>query len=613
MNGFKEETLSFDYAVIGGGLTGLCSALAAARHGAKTVLIQDRPVLGGNASSEIRMHVVGASANQHKPYLNEGGILHEIQLTNKSINDSFNFSIWDAVLFNAAKTQKNLTLLLNTTMYSAEASDSTVRCVHCYQMTTEKNFTIKAEIFADCTGNGTLSAFVGNTFRTGSEGREEFNEPHAPEKEDRHRMGNTLLFKARDTGHPVKFVPPVETIHFSEEDLKFRKHSSEFPKELKNSEGQSIMDMQFGGFCQDYGYWWIEVQGNEENDIISEFEDIRDTLVKAVYGIWDHIKNENDHGAANYELEWVGMYPGVRESRRIEGDYLLNENDVLSNRVFEDAVAYGGWWIDEHNPGGLFAYNDLPSFTYEFDGAYTIPYRSYLAKDFTNLYIGGRCLSATKLGMGTSRVMGTCAIGGQAFGTAAAMALSEKCPIRSIDISELQQNLLKDDCFIPGYLNKDEKDLARRALITASSEMKGFEANNVINGISREYDGNSNQWRSSDSAENQWLKVSLDKTSEISLVQFTFDSNFNIEKKITLSSKRQKAQEPGVPKELIKDFRVELIKDGKVVESKTVENNCQRLVRVNFDEVECDSVILRVLSTNGVSEARVFEVRVYAS
>ena len=141
-------------------MTGLCAALASARHGARTALVQDRPVLGGNASSEIRMHICGASANMKKPDLCEGGIVHELMLRNKQVNDSYNFSIWDAVLFSAAKAEKNLTLYLNTTMYEAVRVGDRIERILCYQMTTEKHLTLSGRIFADCTGNGTLGAFA---------------------------------------------------------------------------------------------------------------------------------------------------------------------------------------------------------------------------------------------------------------------------------------------------------------------------------------------------------------------------------------------------------------------------------------------------------------------
>ncbi|MBQ8869118.1 MAG: FAD-dependent oxidoreductase [Oscillospiraceae bacterium] len=609
MKSIKE--MQFDFVVVGGGLTGLCAAISAARGGAKTALIHDRSVLGGNASSEIRMHICGANCNMKKPELSEGGIVHELMLSNKRVNDSYNFSIWDAVLFDAAKKEKNLSLFLNTTMHSVSSENGVVKTIECYQLTTELHLSISANFFADCTGNGTLCAFADAEYKTGSEAKSEYNESHAPEKEDNKRMGNTLLFKAVDRGHPVEFVPPVEVMHFTEEQLKYRKHSPDFSPESVKDITPEALRVMFSGYAQDYGYWWIEICGEKEN-IIEEYEDIRDQLVSAIYGVWNHIKNEGNHGAENYELAWVGMLPGTRESRRIVCDYMLNENDILSNRRFEDKVAYGGWDIDVHTC--LFAFDEKPSFIYPVEGSFDIPYRSYCVKGFKNLFVGGRCMGASKLAMASTRVMGTCSVGGQAIGTAAAILCRDNAEnIREINIKELQQNLLRDDCYLPLLTNEDSNDLARTSKIVASSEEEGFCAENLVNGITRKIDGASNVWHSKPLKDEQpeTVLLSLKKKSTVNTVQLVFDSNFNIEKKITLSSTRQNQQKIGIPKELVRDFTVELISDGTVIEKLDVKDNYQRLVKLNFDLVDCDTVKVSFTKTWGDPCVRVFEIRIY--
>lgn len=607
----KMIEVNYDVVIVGGGLTGLCAALASARNGAKTALIHDRPVLGGNASSEIRMHVCGASDGMKKPELSEGGIIHELMLSNKYVNDSYNFSIWDAVLFDAAKKENNLDLYLNTTMHSVTSENGVVKKIVCYQLTTEKHFEISSRFFIDCTGHGTLSYFAGAEYKTGSEGKSEYGEVHAPEKTDNKRMGNTLLFKAVDRGHPVKFIPPVEIMHFTEEQLRFRKHSPEISPDIAKNVTPEEMRMMFSGYAQDYGYWWIEICGEKE-DIIEEYEDIRDQLVAAIYGVWNHIKNEGEHGAENYDLLWVGMLPGVRESRRIVCDYMLTENDVLSNRRFEDKVAYGGWSIDNHM--GLFAYDQLPSFTYPVEGSYDIPYRSYCVKGFSNLFVGGRCFGASKLAMSSARVMGTCAIGGQAIGTAAAMLCKENAEdIRSINIKCLQQKLLQNDCYLPCLQNEDEFDYARNAVVTATSEAEGYPASNILSGVTREIDGCTNAWHSQPVKTNECeqLCIELGNIAQVHTVQLVFDSNFNYEKKITLSSTRQNQQKIGVPTELVKEFQIELLKNGVTVARKHIKDNIQRLVKVSFEPAECDKIKLHFLKTWGDSCIKVFEVRVY--
>ena len=602
---------NYDVVIVGGGLTGLCAALAAARNGAKTALIHDRPVLGGNASSEIRMHVCGASAGMKKPELSEGGIVHELMLSNKRVNDSYNFSIWDAVLFDAAKKEENLDLYLNATMHSVTSENGTVKEIACYQLTTETHFQFHGKFFADCTGNGTLCYFAGAEYKTGSEGKSEYAEPHAPEHADNKRMGNTLLFKAADRGHPVAFVPPVEIMHFTEEQLRFRKHSPEISPEIAKNVTPEEMRMMFSGYAQDYGYWWIEICGEKE-DIIEEYEDIRDQLVSAIYGVWDHIKNGGKHGTANYELVWVGMLPGVRESRRIVCDYMLTENDLLENRRFDDKVAYGGWPIDNHV--GLFAYDQVPSFTYPVEGSYDIPYRCYCVKGFSNLFVGGRCFGASKLAMSSARVMGTCAIGGQAIGTAAAMLCAEDAKdIRSIDIKGLQQKLLQDDCYLPDLRNEDAVDYARNASVTASSEEDGYPVSNLLSGVTREMDGNTNAWHSKPMKDKkpEQMNIKLENAAEVQAVQLVFDSNFNYEKKITLSSTRRKQQKIGVPMELVSDFTIELLQNDEVVAEKNIKDNIQRLVKVPFAPTKCDAIRIRFTKTWGDDCIRVYEVRVY--
>lgn len=619
----KEQEYAYDVIVVGGGLTGVCAALASARGGAKTVLIQDRPVLGGNASSEIRMHVCGASANRTKKNAEETGIIHEILLDNKACNDYYNYSIWDNVLLQKVKAQKNLTLFLNTSMQDVETDGDRICAIRCYQLTTEIHFRFSAPIFIDCTGNGSLAYFAGAEYRSGCEAISEFDEPDAPEQANQNRMGNTLLFKAVDRGHPVKFQTPSWARHFTEDDLKYRRHGDDQPKtpaadDLSSSEerGRTEGKGSFAAFGLDYGYWWIELPGTSE-DYVSDYETVRDELVRCVYGVWDHLKNGNEHGAENYDLQWVGMFPGVREGRRVVGEYMLTENDILENKLFQDAVAYGGWPIDNHAAKGLDDKDVAPSFIRQFPGLYTIPYRCYCNKDFKNLMQAGRILSATKLAMASTRVMGTCAVGGQAVGTAAAMCTAKKClPMELMgDMDRLQQQLLKEDCYIPGIANHDPRDLARAAAVSASSQKAGSAPENVINGITRNVESTVNCWESEGLApEGETLTLDLKAPERVKQVRLTFDSNLNRPIKITLSAKRMAEQQVGVPAELVKDYSVTLSLKGKAVAQQQVKGNFQRLNVLNFKEAPlCDRVTVRVSATNGYPNVKIFEVRVYDS
>ena len=288
---------------------------------------------------------------------------------------------------------------------------------------------------------------------------------------------------------------------------------------------------------------------------------------------------------------------------------MLNENDVINNRRFDDKIAYGGWYIDNHY--SLFEYNKKPAFNFFFEGSFDIPYRSYCVKGFKNLFVGGRCMGATKLGMAATRVMGTCAVGGQAIGTAAAILSKNKsADIRDIDVKALQQTLIKDDCYLSELVNEDEKDLAKNLSITVSSEANGYSVKNITNGITRKLENASNQWRSETSLP-QWINLKSDKDINVNEVQITFDSNLEIEKAVTISTRLQKRQEKGVPKELIRDYEVVLLKNKKEVAKQIVKGNFQRLNRIYFDNVTCDEIQINLLSTNGVDYASIFEIRVY--
>ncbi len=610
----KRRKESYEFVVVGGGMAGICTAVSAARHGVKTVLIHARPVLGGNASSEIRMHICGADENGHKPHLTEGGILHEILLKNKSRNPYFSYAVWDEVLYETVKAEKNLTVHFNTVMIDCVMDGDKIREIECFQLTTEYKIAVTGKYFADCTGNGTLGFFAGAAYREGSEAKSEFNEPHAPEQLNNERMGNTILFKAVDRGEPVRFTPPPFAKKLTEEQLKFRIHSKYHrvdaslaadPEAFKRNATGSISAV-------DYGYWWLELMGEGE-DFVGQYEKVKDDLYAYVWGMWDHIKNDGEHGAANYDLEWVGALPGMRESRRLEGAYLLNEKDIFENRIFSDAVAYGGWPVDMHCPNGLLDFDRLPSEVYAFKGSYTIPWRSYYSKNIKNLTMAGRDISTTRLGLGSTRIMGTCAVGGQAVGTA--ISLCEKygclpCELQP-HMQELQQLILEDDGYIPNLLNEDESDLARKASITASSYQVGFEPKLLINGISRAEEDAVNAWRSDGIDEaGEWVDFRFATTKKVKRVQLTFDSGFGKAIKITLSDNRRKQQEKGVPQELVKDFSVLLIKDGGIVAKKLVEDNVQRLCRVEFEPITCDSVKIVFHSTHGCKEIRVFEVRI---
>lgn len=613
----------YDVVVVGGGMSGLCAAIASARHGANTALVQDRSVYGGNASSETRMHISGASCHWGKKNAAETGILMELQLDNKRINDSYNYSIWDGVLWAKAQGTENLDCYMNTTMDKVIAKEGEILAVECYQMTTEIRYAFTADVYIDATGNGTLGYFAGCEYRIGREASTEFHEADAPEVPDGETMGNTIYFCARDTGKPVKFIKPDWAYSFDESFFKHRYHGdivvyhdADDVVVLKPDEDyEDHADQLVEKYDVQSGYWWIEL-GGDWDDIIKSSEEIRWELYKTIYGVWDHIKNGGDHGAENYELIWVGNVSGMRESRRLVGEYILTEDDIYGNRIFEDAVAYGGWPMDEHTAGGFAAKGEIPSKVRSFPGLYTIPYGCYVAKGIKNLMMAGRNISATKLAMGSTRVMATCAVGGQAAGAAAAMASTKGCTPAEFGkqyIKELQQALLKDDCYIPGYRNEDEKDMARNAVVTATSHRPGCEAEKVINGVARNVEDALNLWRSAGiSAEGETLSLKLQESAPVSQIRLTFDPDLSEERCISVSKAFLDKEPIGVAKELVKDYTVTALKDGTAVWSKAIIGNYQRQNIIDLDAaVEADTISIHITATNGDEDARVFEVRVY--
>lgn len=609
----KIEIKQYDFVVFGGGMSGICAALAAARNGAKTALIHNRSVLGGNASSEVRIHISGASDSQKKPELEESGILYELMLDNKAQNDWFSYPLWDAVLFNKVRFQQNLDLYMNTVMLDADCEQSLITRVRCFQETTEKHFVFEAPLFADCTGNGTLGYFVGAEFMTGSESRDKFGEPHAPEHENNNRMGNTILFRAVNRGESVKFTPPPFAKKLTEQDLHLRVHSSKLPDYSQAEDPEEyrrVSSVSSAGI--EYGYWWLELTGDSE-DITDDYEDIRDELYAYFYGVWDHIKNGGDHGAQNYDLEWVGALPGMRESRRLTGDYILNECDILNHRMFEDGVAYGGWGVDLHAPHGLKDRDLLPSQVWTFDGTYTIPYRCYYSKNIKNLFMAGRNISASKLGMASTRVIGTCAVGGQAVGSAAALCVQKGILPRELcgSVFELQQLILKDDGFIPGVRNEDKGDLARYAEFTASSHIADFLPQCVVSGVSREFGAGYHSWRCKMGSDGAWIHAHLAFPAELSQINVTFDSNFNYSVRVTMSPARQKQQRRGVPPELTRDFDIVLYRNEKIVKTVQVRGNHQRFCPCRFEKTLCDSFEIKIRATNGADTVCIFEIRAY--
>lgn len=449
---------SADLVVVGGGLSGICSAIAAARAGCKVLLVQDRPILGGNASSEVRLWVLGATSHMgnNNRWSREGGILDEILVENTYRNPEGNPLMVDVLLLEKVVNETNITLLLNTAVYDLDKNENgTIHSVKAVCSQNQTEYLLTAPIFVDASGDGILGFLSGAAFRMGAESKEEFGEEFAPDRSYGELLGHSLYFYSKDTGKPVKFTAPS----FALKDI------SAIPR-YRNFN------------ASDYGcrLWWIEFGGRL--DTIFQSEEIKWELWKVVYGVWDYIKNSGKFPEAEtLTLEWVGMIPGKRESRRFEGEYILKQQDIIQQTEFEDAIAYGGWSIDLHPADGV--YSEKPGCNqWHSKGVYQIPFRCLYSRNINNLFLAGRIISATHVAFASTRVMGTGACIGQAVGQAAAMCIERNIYPKDILaeklISTLQQSLLKNGHFIPGVNAKIDfqNNLIASAAISASSEFK---------------------------------------------------------------------------------------------------------------------------------------------
>lgn len=444
-----------DLIIVGGGMAGVCAAITAAREGVRVVLVQDRPMLGGNGSSEVRLWVLGATSHMgnNNRWSREGGVIDEILVENTYKNPEGNPIIFDTVLLDKVRNEKNITLLLNTSVDTvAKSGERTISQIEGFCSQNSTRYIITSSLFCDCSGDGIVGYLAGASFSMGAESREEFNEGFAPTPEYGNLLGHSLYFYSRETSKPVKFIAP----DFALKDM------SKIPRL------DSISGSEHG--CK---YWWLEYGGRL--DTIYDTEEIKWELWKIVYGVWDHIKNSGRfENVENLTLEWVGTIAGKRESRRFNGHYVLKQQDIIRQSQFEDRVAYGGWAIDLHPSDGV--YSPLSGCTqYHSKGIYEIPMRCFVSRDIDNLFFAGRCICASHVAHGSTRVMATSAYGAQAVGMAAKICIQHGiAPATVLEreyIKTLQQRLNLSGQSIPRTEIDSSGNLLSGAKITASSEL----------------------------------------------------------------------------------------------------------------------------------------------
>ncbi|NQT59148.1 MAG: FAD-dependent oxidoreductase [Bacteroidetes bacterium] len=614
----KESKLTSDILVAGGGMAGVACALAAARCGAKVILCQDRPVLGGNASSEIRMHVVGADCSGGRgaaleTEAREGGIIEEIRLKNAVHNPQRSPSVFDLILYDTCRCEPNITLLMNTTVVDSVVENRSITYVTAENRSSEQRFILSSNIFIDCTGDGALGVLAGSQFREGREAASEFSESFADKLSDAKRLGSTLLFQARRHEKPMPFTAPSWARKFTEKDLRLRPHAN------------TSVAVDTG---LEYGYWWVEWGG--DLDTIKDNEIIQNELIAIMMGVWDHVKNDGDHGAENWALEWLGFLPGKRESRRFVGKSMLTQNDIMLSRSFDDAIAYGGWPIDTHPPGGVDAVDQEPCTQHRVPELYDIPLSACISDTVKNLMFAGRNISATHLAFASTRVMATVAAVGQGVGTAAAFAVKAgQRPHELLEkpeqVTAVQQRLLRDDAYLIGVLNNDPKDLARESVVSASSEQSDGQAINITSGQTRAIHGyggiksdraatGTHRWMSDPNQSlPQWIGLCWNESVAIGRIELIFDTGLHRVLTLSYSDEYTAKMHWGRPQEeTVKDYSIEYLVENRWNSLvKETGNYQRRRVHILDNPVTASAVRITVKETNGLDHARICEIRVY--
>ncbi len=564
----SKKTLKADLVVVGGGMAGICAAVAAARNGISVILVQDRPVLGGNASSEMRMWICGAQGPDDR----EGGLIEELMLMNYHDNPELKYSLWDGVMYSFVAAEKNIVLLLNTSVRSVSADGNGIRSVAAWDTNAYTEYQIFGKFFADCSGDSILR-LSGAEYRVGREARSEFNESHAPEEADSKTMGSSILVQLRRTKRDVPFHAPDWAYHFTDETML-----------RKNCVAQDFRHENF---------WWMEFGGVK--DTVADADEIRHELLKIAYGTWEYIKNSHLGDAGKWELDWIGALPGKRESARYVGDHIMTQGEIEAGGKYPDVIAHGGWPMDDHNPKAFFT-SAPPTIFHPAPSPFGIPYRSLYSKNVPNLFFAGRNISVSHMALSATRVMGTCAVLGQAVGTAAAIAVREGLAPRGVyehALPELQSTLMEQDQFIPGKTRRIPEICARAGV---SHEV-------LRSGIERRQGGNdSGIWL----GKGETCGYEFAEPARISSFRIISDSDFSDKKQQRCYIADDGEDLRKMPGMLLCDYSIEVRNAGKWEKVFCGTDNRKRCILGAFRPVCAEAVRLVVDSQRGESKIHVF-------
>ena len=597
----------FDLVVGGGGMAGMCAAITAARLGCKVALIQDRPVLGGNNSSEVRVHLMGRT--NYPPYPNLGNLVHQLdplQTGNAQRGEVYK----DEKKLALVKAEKNLTLYLSTHVIAADVDTSggkkKIKALIAKNIETNAEHRFEGKWFADCTGDGSVGFLAGAEWRMGRESKEQTGESLAPEKPDHLVMGASTQWysvPAKDApGDPNKTDFPALpwAVQFNEQSAK------------------PALD----------GEWDWET-GLNKNQIM-DFEQVRDHALRAVYGHWSYVKNfsapEWRQKAAGRKLGWVAFIAGKRESRRIMGDVILQEQDIVEAREFDDACVVTTWTIDLHYPTDHqkkhFPGEEFRTVAHHKQiTPYAIPYRCFYSKDVDNLFMAGRCISVTHVALGTIRVQRTGGMMGEVVGMAASLCRKHDGNPRDVyqkylpELKELMTAGIAPHpekyypsatpiMPLPKAVNKPAewlktagKNLARDAKVTASSSYKkaSYPVSNINDG---RFDVKNNGLR--------WVSDELAGPHEVQL-DFSAPVKAGAVRIVSGQANNGTGASP------ITDFVLQYRKaDGSwsdIAETKT-KGNTNVDCGIKFPQVESSAFRLLITATPG-DLARIWELELY--
>nr|WKN37241.1 FAD-dependent oxidoreductase [Tunicatimonas sp. TK19036] len=403
----------FDMVVVGGGMAGTCAAISGARRGLKVALIQNRPVLGGNNSSEIRVHLMGDIDKNYYPKL--GRIVDELDNGDPGNGNPNGDEYGDERKLKVVEAEENISLFLNTHVDQVEMKDGQITAVIGRNIATNQEYRFSGELFADCTGDGTVGYLAGADYRAGRESQKETGESYAPEEADNFTLGTSNLWASVEQDTASGFPECPWALQFSDE-----YHIDEHKADWEWETG-------FGNF-----------------NTITEAEQIRDHNLRAIYGNWAYLKNHKQDKYSKHALAWVAYIGGKRESRRLLGDHILTQMDIENGVMYPDGLVTATWTIDLHFP------NEENSQYFpgeEFFAAtkhirvqpYTIPYRCLYSRNISNLFMAGRDISTTHVAFGSTRVMRTCGMMGEAVGYAAALCRKYETTPRGIYDNHLDE------------------------------------------------------------------------------------------------------------------------------------------------------------------------------